>query len=196
MYQEVELNSGLKGIFSPKTFNSATKQSPKKLIDIVKHNMSFKKRRESLQNPRAQILSPRVTTSNPTNLLTKDIIEHKIKNDPLQMKRRLNKLAQGIYGNQRMGHDNSVPTFANLNSPELSSRSIGDFLVEDDNSDVATPRRKTVTHRSRSSNNFNEDDFDFAIVLSPSAEYALWANELDFRSEIDGDWEGIRVGIR
>ena len=137
-----------------------------------------------------------MTTSNPTNLLTKEVIEHKIKHDPLQTKQRLNKLAQGIYGNQRMGHDNSVPTFANLSSLATTSGTFGEFLGGDDDLDAAMPRRRTVTHRSRSSNNFNEDDFDFAIVLSPSAEYALWANELDFRSEIDGEWDGVRVGVR
>ena len=31
-YQEIELNSGLKGVFSPNTFSSAKKQSPKKVI--------------------------------------------------------------------------------------------------------------------------------------------------------------------
>lgn len=133
-----------------------------------------------------------MTASDPSNLLTKEDIEHKIKHDPQQTKHRLNHQSKGVFGHQRMGHDNSAPTFANLTSPAPASFGRG---VYEDDSDTDTPRRKTVTHRSRSSNNFNEDDFDFAIVLSPSAEYALWASELDFRTEVEQGWDGIRIGV-
>ena len=68
MYQEVELNSGLKGVFSPKTFNSAKKQSPKKFVDIVKHNMSFKKRRQSLQVRRGEERTNELITPTPNTL--------------------------------------------------------------------------------------------------------------------------------
>lgn len=36
---------------------------------------------------------------------------------------------------------------------------------------------------SSSDISYNEDDFDFALVLKPNAEYAFWADRLDFRPE-------------
>jgi hypothetical protein len=36
---------------------------------------------------------------------------------------------------------------------------------------------------SSSDVSYNEDDFDFALVLKPNAEYSFWADRLDFRPE-------------
>jgi len=59
--------------------------------------------------------------------------------------------------------------------------------------------------RARSSNHYNEDDFDFAVILNPSADYESVAGLLDFTSEtglVDdpthhrthGDSESFKLG--
>ena len=85
-----------------------------------------------------------------------------------------------------MGEDNSVVTFAQ-NPSDICSEfpSMGLGLRERTNpKSVGSGFKK---RRAGKSNAFNEDDYDFALVLSPSADYSLWANELDFFDEKIGN---------
>ena len=53
--------------------------------------------------------------------------------------------------------------------------------LEEDSSHVTLARQRNQA--SRVSNIYNDDAFDFAIVLSPYEAYAFWAKHLDFREE-------------
>ncbi|KAL7538267.1 hypothetical protein ACHAXR_008426 [Thalassiosira sp. AJA248-18] len=52
---------------------------------------------------------------------------------------------------------------------------------EDEASHVTLARQRNKA--SRVSSVYNDDDFDFALVLAPHDAYAFWANHLDFREE-------------
>lgn len=93
-----------------------------------------------------------------------------------------------------MGKDNSVATFQGLmGSPEGYLTRRRKNFKKPSSLRPPTPFKK---RRPGASNNFNEDDFDFAIVLSPSADYANVAEELDFEGDnVDhGMEEGVRLG--
>ena len=53
--------------------------------------------------------------------------------------------------------------------------------LEDEASHVTLARQKNKA--SRVSSVYNDDDFDFALVLAPHEAYAFWACHLDFREE-------------
>ena len=53
--------------------------------------------------------------------------------------------------------------------------------LEEDSSHVTLARQRNQA--SRVSSIYNDDAFDFAIVLSPHEAYAFWAKHLDFREE-------------
>jgi hypothetical protein len=53
--------------------------------------------------------------------------------------------------------------------------------LEDDASHVTLARQRNKV--SRVSSIYNDDDFDFALVLTPHDAYAFWAKHLDFREE-------------
>lgn len=53
--------------------------------------------------------------------------------------------------------------------------------AEEEASHVTLARQRNKA--TRVSNVYNDDDFDFALVLAPHDAYAFWANHLDFREE-------------
>lgn len=53
--------------------------------------------------------------------------------------------------------------------------------LEDEASHVTLARQRNKV--SRVSSIYNDDDFDFALVLTPHDAYAFWASHLDFREE-------------
>lgn len=53
--------------------------------------------------------------------------------------------------------------------------------AEDESSHVTLARQKNKA--ARVSSIYNDDDFDFALVLAPHDAYAFWARHLDFREE-------------
>ena len=153
-------------------------------MEKIKHNLDFKARRKSMHNPKMQLLGEQnKKNQNSSSLLTKKSVMENIKNDPRQSKRQMVQTAKAKICSQRLGKDNSVVTFASLTSPMgFSSNPL--THVNKETGKRETPRaRRAAKRRARSSNNFNEDDFDFAVVLSPSADYSMWASELDFRGE-------------
>ena len=54
--------------------------------------------------------------------------------------------------------------------------------LEDEASHVTIARQRNKA--SRVSSLYNDDDFDFALVLTPHDAYAFWAEHLDFRDEM------------
>ena len=54
--------------------------------------------------------------------------------------------------------------------------------LEDEASHVTIARQRNKA--SRVSSLYNDDDFDFALVLTPHDAYAFWATHLDFRDEM------------
>jgi hypothetical protein len=54
--------------------------------------------------------------------------------------------------------------------------------LEDEASHVTIARQRNKV--SRVSSVYNDDDFDFALVLTPHDAYAFWAKHLDFREEM------------
>ena len=54
--------------------------------------------------------------------------------------------------------------------------------LEDEASHVTIARQRNKV--SRVSSVYNDDDFDFALVLTPHDAYAFWARHLDFREEM------------
>ena len=53
--------------------------------------------------------------------------------------------------------------------------------IEEEASHVTLARQRSKA--TRVSDVYNDDDFDFALVLAPHDAYAFWANHLDFREE-------------
>ena len=90
-----------------------------------------------------------------------------------------------------MGKNNNCTPFADLG---LGSASVGGASLSSSSKRPPTPYVKK--RRPGVSNNFNEDDYDFAIVLDPSADYANVADELDFADTAGFDLEegGVRLG--
>jgi hypothetical protein len=55
--------------------------------------------------------------------------------------------------------------------------------LEEEASHVTLAKQKNLASSKVISSVYNQDDFDFALVLSPNDAYAFWARYLDFRDE-------------
>jgi hypothetical protein len=73
--------------------------------------------------------------------------------------------------------------WTNLHNELSRLAAIRTTRLEDESSHVTLAKQKNIASSAAIASVYNQDDFDFALVLSPNEAYAFWARYLDFRDE-------------
>lgn len=73
--------------------------------------------------------------------------------------------------------------WSNLHTELSRLAAIRSTRAEDESSHVTLAKQNNLARGNVIASVYNQDDFDFVLVLSPNEAYAFWARYLDFRDE-------------